>query len=514
MPAVLILLPALLSCLLYWGAADLGWAFDDEDYIAAASRAQTDLGHLFSPDKPFAARPTVHLYFWVAYKLLGEDPRSYHVASVGLHCLNAVLLSFIVLRAAPGGLTASLAGALFVGAVNPYRAVYWVSGVSYLLAGTFALLCLLQIRSARSADPGLARWTSAAAYGLACGAHEAAALVVVLIAPWLWTGSVRRLLRDLSPYLLILCLLWLLSRFVYQTPLSGQSDFGLGSHLWSNLPDMLLGSFAGLGADTFEWSISSGTRRLLAAQVGLGLAAAAVMWPIYRPVVLWTLGVILPFSLWPTGPDTSRFYYLPVMGSAVIAAGAITWTAGRAAEVLRIAVVARCLPWALVGGVLVASYRERPCLEAVQYAYSGQYLQNTRRDLAAALRQYQEGLVRCGGRASVSVWLRNAAVCKLRLGRAAEAFGDLSGLVRATPGYDGIYDPLMEAYLQVSHVPFPEDPAGQQAALDGLRQEAGAATSGGRFLDARALSLLYLHYRPRDAAVRGWLDSASRGTGE
>ena len=106
------------------------WSYDDEDYIRSARHTQNDFPYLFLPDKEGlegqynAARPTVHLYFYLLYPLLGESPGAWHLANVLLHTAVALLLSILIHRWCGRFFVASLAGLLFLQAISHFRVIY------------------------------------------------------------------------------------------------------------------------------------------------------------------------------------------------------------------------------------------------------------------------------------------------------------------------------------------------------------------------------------------------------
>jgi hypothetical protein len=119
------------------------WAFDDIDYIDNAARAQSHFFYVFSPDKLWAARPTVHLFFWAIYPLCQNDPGAYHIANLVVHALNAWLCAALVYMWYRRFSTSIGAALFFVFHLSAFRAVYWIAGVSLTLATFFSLLALL-----------------------------------------------------------------------------------------------------------------------------------------------------------------------------------------------------------------------------------------------------------------------------------------------------------------------------------------------------------------------------------
>lgn len=136
-----------------WSRDTLGWAFSDSEYV----RRYVPLGWLGLAG---------------VYGVSGLSPVGYHLANVGLHGVNSLLVFVLVLvlvrRFAPGveerwRRVAALVGA-FGWALHPFRAetVGWASGLWYGLAACFALLSVLAYLRAWSGGARRPPWFAAA----------------------------------------------------------------------------------------------------------------------------------------------------------------------------------------------------------------------------------------------------------------------------------------------------------------------------------------------------------------
>jgi protein O-mannosyl-transferase len=130
--------------------------------------------------------PLGWLGFSLVYTVSGLDPAGYHVAGIGLHALNAILVFIVleqVLRRFAGGsperdriVSAGLATLLW--ALHPLRVetTAWCSGLLYAQAGFFALVCLCaRMAELRARDEGRLR-RAALCFGIVWASFVASVL--------------------------------------------------------------------------------------------------------------------------------------------------------------------------------------------------------------------------------------------------------------------------------------------------------------------------------------------------
>jgi tetratricopeptide (TPR) repeat protein len=153
----------------------LNW--DDHDAVAR-NTALTGGGLLawsFTTDHMGHYQPLAWLAWGVVAQIFGTAPQAFHALSLGVHIVNALLVSWLATRlAARAGLSprisalAGLASALLF-AVHPLRveAVAWISAFPYLLALAFLLLSLHAYLAAYGGTERQHAWRgmSAAMYG-------------------------------------------------------------------------------------------------------------------------------------------------------------------------------------------------------------------------------------------------------------------------------------------------------------------------------------------------------------
>jgi protein O-mannosyl-transferase len=326
---------AALVALVFLPVLSNGWvSWDDPE-------ALVDNGALRSPGVIAWALTTSHMsHFqpgsWLVWastgRLLGTSPEVFHGLSLLFHCLNSVLLFFVVGRLAPGRLAAAASTLLY--AVHPLRVepVAWASAFPYLLSTSFLLAATLLYlrRSLRG---------SAVAYGISILARPLApGFPLVLLALDDFPGKRdwnRRLLTEKVPFFVIAIVgLFLEGR---SRRFADLATFGIGARL-TLASDSLLSHFGRLlwpmgltplDPLPLEPSLDAG-RVALGALIVLGTAALAFRLRARFPAapVLWIswLALLLPsLGLTPSGLQATadRYSYVPGLVVAVAIGAAL-----------------------------------------------------------------------------------------------------------------------------------------------------------------------------------------------
>jgi len=297
-------------------------------------------------------RPLRTLSFAVDRALFGEQPLGYHLHSVALHGLVALLLYVLLsgtLRGRPGA--AMLAALLFV--VHPLttESVCWISSRADLQAALLMLLGLILARRAEGRR-GILPAVLACAF-LSGFAKESAVMLpaLYLIEHRLRVGRFSRAV--LWPFLMLLlgaAFYLVIYLQVQDRGIAGQVEYYEGS-FWSHLPYGLVGvarqlrlALVPVGLN-FLWEPGLfhplPASKVVLACTGLGLTALAVVmcWR-RRPAVAlgltWFAVALLPTAnlvLPMRSLLAERFAYLPLVG--------IVWAA--AALIVRLPVRSRLL---------------------------------------------------------------------------------------------------------------------------------------------------------------------------
>lgn len=165
----------------FWPIVRFFFAQDDFVFLEHATQGfHAAVGDFFA-HKPGQFRPlTKGLYFLLAKPVFGLHPTPYHVVSILLHALNAVLVGALFRRMGISALASRLTAALFAFNVAFLETVAWISCVQQLV-GCMAFLAtlILGIDALETKSRGRA-FASTAAFVLALASYEQ-----VLAAPFL-----------------------------------------------------------------------------------------------------------------------------------------------------------------------------------------------------------------------------------------------------------------------------------------------------------------------------------------
>lgn len=317
-------------------------------------------------------QPLTWMTFGLDYLLWGTDPFGYHLTSLLLHAVNAVVFYFVAFRllslallrdAAAGRLSLCAAGAfaaLFF-AIHPLRveSVAWVTERRDVLCGLFFLLTLLCYLRASASTPGGSswwRWMSAAVfvYGLSLLSKASGmTLPIVLLAldvyplrrlgggPGKWFGpEARRVWWEKAPFLIFALAAGVVAGTAqYKTGAMvsfgdyglgsrlAQTLFGLGFYLWKTIfPFGLSPIYYEVRTDIRPWDWPY----LLSGLVVVGLSIAVFLvrrsWPAAPASWVYYVVMLLPVAgIAQSGPQlvADRYSYLSCLSWAVAAGGAV-----------------------------------------------------------------------------------------------------------------------------------------------------------------------------------------------
>lgn len=344
--ATVLYLPALTYGFLNW---------DDDQYVLnnpwIRSWSSGNLAHVLTT--PYYANflPLHLVSYMIDYAAWGLNPFGYHLHSVLLHALNAVLALLVVRRMFGGTVVPFLAALLFAVHPSHVEAVAWISIRKDLLATSFALLSVLfHLQATRGAS---LRWTPYAGSVLCFALGLLSKLSVVTLPLFLLlldvlrpAGAARRawngILLEKAPHAAIG--LWLLTlNFLPQTKagasyaqhaLSYAAVKGLAA--WKYLG--LLAGFLRGNPDYDLPALGKDPGTMLLCVLGLlilPLGAWVALRLRSRATALglaWTFITLLPALAFPLVTYMAdRYLYLPSLGFCWVLAAGITWVGGRAA---------------------------------------------------------------------------------------------------------------------------------------------------------------------------------------
>ncbi|HSG02010.1 MAG TPA: tetratricopeptide repeat protein, partial [Vicinamibacterales bacterium] len=172
---------------------------DDEHLTRAELQTQEGLGRIWTDlGATQQYYPVTHSAFWLQHRLWGDDTAGYHMTSLALHCLSALLLFAILGRLAVP--SAGLAAVLF--ALHPIQveSVAWITELKNTLSGALYLLAAftyLRFDERRARALWIASFLLflAALFAKTVTATLPAALLVIF---W-WQRSRLDLRRDVVP---------------------------------------------------------------------------------------------------------------------------------------------------------------------------------------------------------------------------------------------------------------------------------------------------------------------------
>jgi hypothetical protein len=328
------------AVIVYGASTRFFFSQDDFRFLARAARVETvaDLVRLFLRRDHFYRPVPRVLAIWGQLKLFGPRARRFHAVSVGLHALNALLVSALYWRCFRRVLLGGVAGLLYATHHIPFLAVYWVSGLQELLMVFFALISLnLYVAAFEPGRQG--RWRvglfvlSLICYTLALLSKEMAItlpgllILLELVLAWLQRRGVQwgLLVERVLGYVVLACLYLVLRPQMADLVMPDDGPYALrfsGVTLLDNV-------YAYLGDVLYvrDWIQTAPTRAVLSC-VAFLLLTALVAWRSRRsrPVIAFGLAWFL-LTLLPVLGLSRRAYgfyaYLPLVGMAGVLAALI-----------------------------------------------------------------------------------------------------------------------------------------------------------------------------------------------
>ena len=328
------------------GVADLPIDTDDAGYLENSSRMVGDFSRILSPGLELAGRPVTQLFFYLGFRLWGDDIAPFHLLAIALHLLASGLLAVAAWRSGLQLCVALVAGIFFLLHAGHFRAVHWVSALAYPLALIGSLTTLLCYREYLR---GTTRWWLAATYGSALfGTLSHAAAAAVLPACYLLAcqqfQTARKSVTTLLPLAVILAgSIWALLHFYHDAPQVVQAVDGLNLAQVTSYFLLLVGRLV----STAHWFLVP-THLFYGWEPYFGLLVLGLLlsiawrFPEIRVWASWSVAATLLFST-SSAEVASRYLYLPSAGTSVVLAWCLhaatiraPWRVGRrASEVLQ-----------------------------------------------------------------------------------------------------------------------------------------------------------------------------------
>jgi hypothetical protein len=269
-------------------------------------------------------RPVIDLYFAIATPLFGGSPTLFHLANIGLHAANGLLL-FALARSISGSNAYGFLTALFF-VVQPgdVHAIAWVSALAEAIGALFGCLAILWFLKYRRTGRSIWRVLSAAVFLLALLTHESSVmfLPLLLLADWAFVSGDSAAgadlktwpsrLRAYAPYAVLTAAylaidLQINSRNYVVT----EGHYGIGGHVVLNALEYIVALYVGRHDVANYLLIAVGITLLLVRGSRRVVFATA-----------WLLLTLLPFVFFTWG-NTSRYLYLPSMGFSMLVADGV-----------------------------------------------------------------------------------------------------------------------------------------------------------------------------------------------
>lgn len=291
---------------------------DDFHWLAEARRFEwANLARLGRYDHFY--RPVIEIYFYLGQGLAGCAAFPFHLASIGIHLLNTLVLFTFARRLTSSLRFASLSVLLFVVQPGYTEAVAWVAAITDLLPALWYLLALLLHLVFLQTRGGWAYAGSLAAFIACLLTHESSAtllpMMIALETLLMLEGGIgsRPVMKDwaarYAPFAVFLAL-FLVAAYVVNSRsyLVRDGYYAFGSHAFLNALHYIVALYVG------KRSLIDYV--LIAATIGAVLLRGTFR---MRFFIVWILVTLLPVLFFTWG-IASRYLYVPAAGFALLLA--------------------------------------------------------------------------------------------------------------------------------------------------------------------------------------------------
>ena len=132
-----------LTGVLYYQIINNFFIGDDFTWLRWAAQPPVNLLSYFINSQGFFYRPGTKLYFYLMYHFFWLNPLAYHLVSVGLHFLVAVLFYLLAAKIFKNKLLSFLSAFLFLVMSGYTEMVFWIAATGHLISIVLGLLGLL-----------------------------------------------------------------------------------------------------------------------------------------------------------------------------------------------------------------------------------------------------------------------------------------------------------------------------------------------------------------------------------
>jgi hypothetical protein len=239
-PIVLDLAVVLLTLALFWPLTRIFFAQDDFVLIEKARQGfGASIGYFFE-NEPGQFRPlTKGLYFLLGDSVFGLHPTPYHIKSILMHALCAILLGVALRRTGVAAAPSRFAAAVFAFSMTNMEAVAWIACVQQLLGAAF-LLATITLGIVAVERRGRFRPATLLAYALALASYEQALAAPLVILFWVamrrGAREAVRVTREWGWMLLAMLAAYLVFMLAWKgIPRGGPYAMSVGAHVLENL---------------------------------------------------------------------------------------------------------------------------------------------------------------------------------------------------------------------------------------------------------------------------------------
>jgi len=309
---------------IYWTVLPTFFALDDYIWLQSASNPELGSylygafsfpeGSLFDAPTPFW-RPLIDVYFYVAWRVFGDDPLPYHLVNLSLHVVVAAGTGLVAYQLSRSRVVGAAGSLVFIALPSYDFAVTWISSITEVLGAALFVLALTSFLGFRRAKDGRLYTVALALFVLGLLSKESTvilpailALVAVASDPTASRASAARLARQLLPFGLLAAVYF---TFLFFQEYRSSSDAGLyrfGWHAFENIWNYLEALTFPVAPDRGQWvdeirPFSASAFLVVSAILAVRRDMAGCA------LVTWVFLALLPYSFFPAGIE-ARYLYL------------------------------------------------------------------------------------------------------------------------------------------------------------------------------------------------------------
>jgi hypothetical protein len=186
-----------LTTVLYYQVINNFFIGDDFTWLRWAAQAPGNLLTYFTQSDGFFYRPGTKLYFYLMYHFFWLNPVMYHLVSIALHFIVAVLFFLLAKKIFKGTLLPAICAFLFLVMSGYTEMVFWIASTGHLFNAVFGLLGLLLFISWKEKKKLYLYLGSIAAFAMALLFHELGVVLPLLVLAYEARGGIAQVLSTI-----------------------------------------------------------------------------------------------------------------------------------------------------------------------------------------------------------------------------------------------------------------------------------------------------------------------------